>query len=65
MFEIIGTEIEEGTRLIKVKDLAADLLMIYYQDEIPYIPDLELKFLLISRMFKIREGAYDLGAGDI
>jgi len=59
-YKIIEVENEEGTRLIKVKDLAADLVMIYYQDEIRNIPDLELKFFLLARMFAIRNGRYDL-----
>ena len=59
MYEIIGTEKEEGTRLIKVKDLAADLLMIYYQDEVKHIPDPDLNFFLTMNMWSIMQGAFD------
>jgi len=58
-YEILKTEIEDSKRLIKVKDLVADQLIIYYEGEVQYIPDPELLLFLKARMYWIRSGVYD------
>jgi len=52
-------EIEGKKRLIKVKDLAADLLVIYYQYEIRHIPEPELKSILRFKRVAIRNVAFN------
>jgi len=58
MYEIIGTEIEEGMRLVRIMNQEG-MEMIYYEDEIKNIPCPDLNFFLVWNMWRIREGVFD------
>jgi len=58
VYKILGTEIDDGKRLIKVKDLAANITYLYYVEEIEGMDPSNLKAFLQRRLHFIESGAY-------
>ena len=58
MYKILGTEMDDGKRLIKVKDLAANITYLYYVEEIEGMQHSNLKIFLQRRSHFIESGAY-------
>jgi len=59
MYEIIGTEIEDGMRLIRVGNLHKGIEMVFYENEVKHIPCPDLNFLLSWNMWGIKNGVFD------
>jgi len=58
MYKILGTEIDDGKLLIKVKDFATNKTFLYYVEEIEGMHHSNLKMFLQKRMHFIKSGAY-------
>ena len=58
MYKILGTEIDDGKRLIKVKDLATNKTFLYYAQEIEGMHHSNLKIFLQKRLHFIESGGY-------
>lgn len=48
-YKILGTEIDDGKLLIKIKNYHDHTTLLYYIDEIEHIPNLSLKEFLMKR----------------
>jgi len=58
LYKILGTKIDDGKLLIKVKDLAANQTFLYYVEEIEGMHHSNLKTFLQKRLHFIEGGAY-------
>ena len=58
MYKILGTEIDDGKLLIKIRNYNDHTTLLYYTDEIEHIPDPQLKEFLQKRQHFIENGNY-------
>jgi len=58
VYKVLGTEIDDGKRLIKVKDRADNITYLYYVEEIEGMHHSNLKIFLQKRLHFIKSGAY-------
>jgi len=58
VYKILGTEMDDGKLLIKVKDLAANKTFLYYAEEVEGMHHSNLKIFLQKRLHFIKSGAY-------